>query len=147
MSFVVDAALSLAWCFGQESGARATEGNYAARVLDALRNDEAVTASHWSLEVAHGLLAAERRGRIRADEVTRVTRFLLALPISLDPREISRAGTATFRLARTRGLSVYDAAYLEVAMRLGLPIATLSRDLRISAGTEGVDIFQPGRRG
>jgi predicted nucleic acid-binding protein len=95
--------------------------------------------------VASGLLTAERRGRIRADEVTRVTRHLLSLPIEIDPPERNRAGTALFRLARTRGLSVYDAAYLELAIRRGLPIATLSSDVRITAETEGVTLYQPGR--
>lgn len=145
MSFVLDATVALAWCFTQEGKSGPEDGSYALRVLEALRTGNASTASHWTLEVASGLLVAERKGRIRADEATQITRRMLALPITLDPVERSRAGAVVYRLARTRGLSTYEAAYLELAIRLGVPIATLSRDLRIAAGTEGVELFRPGR--
>jgi predicted nucleic acid-binding protein len=147
VSFVLDATVALAWCFGQETGTGPDDGSYAVRVLEALRTQNAVVAPLWTLEVANGLLTAERRGRLRADEAIRATRLLLALPLTLEPVERSRAGAAIFRLARTRALSTYDAAYLELAIRLGLPIATLDRNLRIAAGTEGVELFRPGRTG
>lgn len=137
MSFVVDASVALAWCFADEGGA------YPTRVLEALDGGEAVAASHWTLEVCNGLLVAERRERITAREVTRVSRYLLALPISVDPVQRSRALTATHRLARTRGLSAYDAEYLGLAIRLGLPLATLDADLRDAAAAEGVELFEP----
>lgn len=135
MSFVLDASVALAWCFRDEGG------DYPARVLDALRGGEAVVASHWTLEVSNGLLVAERRGRIGSQEGARVVRLLLALPIVVDPVERSRALTATYRLARTRSLSSYDAAYLELAGRLGVPLATLDEDLREAAAAEGVEVF------
>lgn len=138
MSFVLDASVALAWCFEDEGG------DYPARVLGALRGDEAVAASLWTLEVSNGLLTAERRGRIGPQEVTRVVRLLLALPIVVDPVERSRALTSVHRLARTRDLSTYDAAYLEVAVRTGLPLATLDAGLRTAAEEEGVEVFEPG---
>lgn len=137
MSFVLDASVALAWCFRDEGGA------YVADVLTALRDAEAVVASHWTLEVANGLLVAERRGRIASGGVSRAVQLLLSLPIVVEPVERSRALTATHRLARTRELSAYDAAYLELAIRLGLPLATLDRDLRDVAPAEGVELFEP----
>lgn len=93
------------------------------------------------LEVANGLLTAERRSRISASEATRAGRLLLALPIVVDPVERSRALGETRRVARARGLSAYDAAYLELALRLGLPLATLDGELRNAAEKEGVEVL------
>lgn len=138
MNFVLDASLALAWCFEDEGG------DDAVRVLEALGGSEAVVASHWTLEVSNGLLVAERRGRIEPQEATRAGRLLMALPIVVDPVERARALTATYRLARTRGLSTYDAAYLELAVRLGLPLASLDRELKEAAAAEGVELFTPG---
>ena len=135
MSFVLDASVALAWCFDDEGG------EYPTHALQALRTTDAMVASHWTLEVANGLLAAERRGRIGAAEVARVGSLLLSLPIAVDPVERSRGLTVIHRLARTRGLSTYDAAYLELAMRMGMPIATLDGDLRRAAAEEGVALF------
>jgi predicted nucleic acid-binding protein len=136
LSVVLDASVALAWCFQDEGG------DYPTGVLASLRTGEGVVASHWMLEVTNGLLVAERRGRITSPEVSQVVGHLLALPIVVDPVERSRALTATHRLARTRGLSSYDAAYLELAVRLGLPLATLDEDLREAAAAEGVELYQ-----
>ena len=138
MTFVLDASVALAWCFEDEGG------GYPVRVLEALRGGEAVVASLWTLEMANGLLAAERRERIGAQDVSRVIRFVAALPIVVDPVERRRAFTSVHRLARTRDLSAYDAAYLELAVREGLPLATLDGALREAAGAEGVELFGPG---
>lgn len=140
MSFVLDASVALAWCFEDEGG------EYAAEVLEALLDGEAFVASHWPLEVANGLLTAERRGRIGARDATRVGRLLLALPIAVDPVERGRALGETSRLARSRDLTSYDAAYLELALRRGLPLATLDEELRNAARAEGAGLFSlPGR--
>ena len=100
-------------------------------------------ASHWSLEIANGLLVAERRGRIQPEDVPRLTRFLLALPIAVDPTARRRSVQAVHRVARTHGLSAYDGAYLELALRNGVPIATLDAALRSAAESEGVRLFAP----
>jgi hypothetical protein len=143
----MDATIALSWCFSQDGAGGTEDSGYAQRVLEALREQEAVVTPTWPTEVAEGLLVAERRGRVRADEVARIARLLLALPITVDPVDRARAGTTVFRLARTRALSSYDAGVLELAIRLALPIATLGRDLRIAAGTEGVPLFRPGKAG
>lgn len=137
MNFVLDASVALSWCFADEGG------RYAVDVLESLGTGEAVAASIWPLEVANGLVTAIRRERIAPAEAKRFATQLLALPIAIDP--VSRRGAfeAVLELSRLQGLSAYDAAYLEVAIRLGAPIATLDRHLRKAAKKEGVPLYEP----
>ena len=139
MNFVLDASIGLAWCFADEGG------DYVVRILEALRSSEAVVASHWTLEIANGLLTAERKKRIDPDSGARYLRMLLGLPIVVDPVSRRIAFEGTRRLARAHGLTSYDAAYLELALRHGIPLATLDADLSNAAGREGVPRFgDPG---
>lgn len=124
--------MTLAWCLDDENSA------YADSVLGALASADAVVPSHWGLEVTNGLLVAERRGRIAADEVPALTAMLLALPIAVEPAARRRPFAATRPLARTHSLSSYDASYLELAMRYGAPLATLDGRLAEAAEREGV---------
>jgi predicted nucleic acid-binding protein len=135
VNFVIDASVALAWCFEDEGG------DVAEAVLEALRTSEAAAASLWPLEVTNGLLTAERRGRIPLEDAKRFTRLLLSLPIMVDPVARRRAFEATHALARRHGLSAYDAAYLELSVRLGVPLATLDRSLEDAAAAEGVGVF------
>lgn len=135
MNFVLDASVTLAWCFEDEGG------EYALRVLEALQASEAVAASLWPLEVANGLAVAQRRERLDASSARRFMELVLALPIAVDPVSRSPALTGTYDLARRRSLSAYDAAYLELAVRLAIPLATLDTRLREAAGAEGVPLF------
>ncbi len=135
MNFVLDASVTLAWCFEDEGG------EYAERVLGALRTSGAVAASLWPLEVANGLAVAERRGRLDATDARRFMDLVLALPIAVDPTSRAAAMTASYDLARRRTLSAYDASYLELALRLGIPLATLDVRLREAAQAEGVRLF------
>ena len=135
MNFVLDATVALSWCFEDE------QSEPALTVLDSLRESEAVVAHHWTLEMANGLLSAERRGRIDGDGATRFSRLLLALPIAVDPVARGTALKETRRLARTHRLTSYDAAYLELAIRLGVPLATLDDRLRAAAKQEGVALL------
>jgi predicted nucleic acid-binding protein len=135
LNFVLDASVTLAWCFADEGG------DYALGVLDRLRSSEAVAASHWGLELANALLVAERRGRIEPRDVSRLVRFVLALPIAVDPIARRRPVDSIHRLGRSHGLSAYDAAYLELAVRYGIPLATLDSDLRVAAEAEGVGVL------
>lgn len=139
MNFVLDASVTLAWCFEDEAGG--PDGDYAVGVLEALRSSEAVVASIWPLEVANGLLVAERRGRLEQGAAAAFMELVLALPIALDPGTRSMALRGTHRVGRIRGLSAYDAAYLEVAARRGVPLATLDARLRDAAVEEGVPLF------
>jgi len=135
VNFVLDASVALSWCFEDEGG------EYALRVLDALRSSEAVVASLWPLEIANGLAVAERRGRLDSAAAARFTELVLALPIAVEPS--SRASGLRFahRMARARSLSAYDAAYLDLALRHGIPLATLDARLREAAEAEGVRLF------
>ena len=134
----MDASVALAWCFEDESSEPALQ------ILGMLQESEAVVAHHWTLEMTNGLLSAERRGRIDGDGATRFARLLLALPIAVDPVTRGTAFTETRRLARAHDLTSYDAAYLELAVRLGVPLATLDRKLRDAARKEGVRLAIEG---
>ena len=136
MNLVLDASVALAWAFENEGG------DYPKLVLEALGRAEAVTSSLWPLEVSNGLITAERRGRITAADSSRFAALLMALPIVIEPLDRRRVFEATRLLARSRGLSVYDAHYLELAGRLGVPLATLDKGLTAAAEAEGVGIFR-----
>ena len=107
-------------------------------MLDRLTRDGAVAPQLWPLEAVNALLAGERRRRI--DHETRLTlmAFLAELPITIDPETADRSWGATARLAAAHGLTAYDAAYLELAQRLGLPLATQDTALIAAAWATGV---------
>jgi predicted nucleic acid-binding protein len=134
---VVDHSISLSWCLGDESDA------YAAAVLQALGTQAARVPCLWPYEVANGLWMSERRGRITPAEIGRALADLAALPIAVDATGYGRAFAEVLALARQEGLTAYDAAYLELAMREGLPLATLDQQLRVAAARVGVPEFQP----
>ena len=136
MVFVVDASVALAWCFEDEESA------IAARVLARLEEDAGVAPSIWPLEVANGLRSAERRGRIDERELSGVLRLLEALPIEVEGMSLDRALGDVLPLARAVGLSSYDAAYLDLALRKGLPLATADEYLAQAAVAAGVELLE-----
>lgn len=123
MSFVVDNSVALAWCFEDEHTLPVME------LLDRVAESGAYAPSLWPLEAMNGLLMAERKKRLDARRRHRLAGFLRALPVTLDTETPDQAWTATLKLAERHRLSVYDAAYLELAQRRKLPLATLDRDL------------------
>jgi predicted nucleic acid-binding protein len=135
--FILDNSLTLSWYFEDE------RGPYSVATLRALDNGEAVVPPLWPYEVANGLLMGERRGRITSTDTARILGLLAALPIRIDLTSHERARGEIMALARQEGLTGYDAAYLELAMREGLPIATLDRQLREAAVRVGVALFEP----
>jgi predicted nucleic acid-binding protein len=135
--FVLDASVTLAWCFPDESTAY-TEG-----VLDLLATGtEATAPALWPFEVANALLVAERRKRITTAQVAAVLQRITSLPISVDPIRMDRAFGQILSSARDEKLTAYDAAYLELAMREGLPLATLDDELRQAARSAGVALVR-----
>ena len=138
MTFVIDASISLSWCFGDERTAR-TDG-----VLERLRTEEAVAPSIWPLEVANGLRSAERRGRIDEREMMGVTRLLNALPIRAEELPLRRALSEVLPLARALAITAYDAAYVELALRMGLPLATADDRLASAAVAAGAQLLDQG---
>lgn len=133
MNFVLDASVTLAWAFDDERDVRAMAA------LEALEGSEAVTSSIWALEVSNGLLSAERRGRISGPDAGRFSHLLLSLPIVVEPVDRRRALDDVRRLARSQGLSAYDASYLDLALHFGIPLATLDEALVRAAELVGVD--------
>jgi predicted nucleic acid-binding protein len=133
--FALDASVAVAWCFEDEA-TEFTEG-----VLDLLSaGGEALVPSIWPLEVANALLIAERRKRIALAKVTALLIRIAGLPISVRPSDPKHAFEQILLLARQTGLSQYDAAYLELAVREGLPLATLDGELKRAAVAVGVEL-------
>ena len=132
MAFVLDCSVAMAWVFPDE----ATEST--GRLRDSLIDGRAFVPSLWPVEVASVLLAATRRGRLGAEEWPRVCASLEALPIEIDPVSMSRTWGAVLDLAVEHRLSAYDAMYLELALRMRLPLATLDRALAAAVRAAGV---------
>ena len=132
MNFVLDASVSLAWCFEDE------RAGYAMRVLEELSAGEAIVSSLWPIEVTNGLASALQKKRMDLAGAAEARNTLAALPVVVDPVDRRRAFEDIPRLARAHGLTTYDASYLEVAVRLGIPLATLDRTLARAAADEGV---------
>ena len=133
MAFVLDCSVALAWLFPDE----ATEATD--RLRDSLAEGRAFAPALWPMEVANVLLVATRRGRIDPDEWEQLYAHLEALPIEIDPVSTSRVWGRTLKLANTHRLSVDDAMYLELALRMRLPLATLDRTLSEAARLEGLE--------
>jgi predicted nucleic acid-binding protein len=130
-AFILDGSVALSWFFEDESDA------YAEAVQDSLTSAVALVPALWHLEVANALLVGERRKRAKAAKVTHFLTLLDSLPITVDSETAARAWGDTLALARAHELSVYDAAYLELALRQGLPLATLDEPLRTALRTVG----------
>jgi predicted nucleic acid-binding protein len=132
---VIDASSVLAWCFEDEGGPEADA------LIDAVAADGAAVPGLWAFEVANGLVMGERRGRIMPAESAAFVAMIEELPIAADPASGARALHETLSLAREHRLSAYDAAYLELAMRRGLPLATGDRALAAAATRAGVALL------
>ncbi len=133
--FVVDCSVTMAWCFADELD------EYADTVLQALSNNQATVPALWPLEVANTLLHGERRRRLTVAASQRFLGLLEALPIEIDRETAVRATGPTLAVAREYGLTVYDAAYLELSMREGLSLATRDRKMRTAVKAAGVKLF------
>ena len=107
-------------------------------LIERVAAEGAEVPDRWFLEVANGLVMAERRGRLKAAESAAFIALLEALPITPDRATGARALHETLGLARAHGLTAKDAAYLELAMRQGLPLATGDRRLAAAAAGAGV---------
>jgi predicted nucleic acid-binding protein len=133
--FVFDTSVALAWCFEDEHSAQAD------RILDLLISATAMVPAIWPIEVGNALLAAERRKRITPAGVSSSLRLLGSLRIRLDDAGPSLNSEDLVILARSQNLSVYDAVFLRLAMREGIPLATLDRSLARAARRAGVSVL------
>lgn len=135
MSFVLDCSIAVTWCFADEAGA-ATD-----RLLDQLEDRGAFVPLIWHLEIGNVLTQAERRGRITVGDLAARIELLRRLPIITDDETATRALRDILAFAREQKLTTYDASYLELAARRGLPLATRDGELRNAAGRLGVDLL------
>jgi predicted nucleic acid-binding protein len=132
-SFVLDASATLPWCFQDESTA------WSDSLLQHIRStDSAIVPAHWPVEVSNALLSAFRRKRFLLSDVQGFWDDLATLPITIEPPLNSTQSKAVLNLAASCNLTIYDALYLELAMRLGLPLATLDTALRQISPAKGV---------
>jgi|PersoiStandDraft_1058852.scaffolds.fasta_scaffold10369_2 predicted nucleic acid-binding protein len=126
------------WFFGDGSP---RDLAYAGRILNAMKADAAVVPGLWGLEVANVLARAESAGLVSEARSETFIGMLQKLDLSVDPATPAHALGATLQLARRHKLSAYDAAYLELALRTGLPLATLDEKLLKAARKAGVKRF------
>src|SRR5271166_1333612 len=132
MSFVLDASICAVWALADESHP------IAERAMELLRQEAAIVPVIWWFEIRNVLVISERRKRITAEGSNAFLNFLEGFSIHPDGY---RDEEAMLRFARKYQLSYYDAAYLEVANRNGLPLATLERALRIAAEAAGIPLL------
>ena len=134
-SFVIDNSVVMSWCFKDEIS------QYADGVLDLLQESTAFVPSIWPLEVVNVLIVAERKRRLRQADSIRFMTLLSQLPIIV---EYERTGTIMndlLVLARANNLSSYDASYLDLSMRRGLPLATMDTRLIKAAKKSNVPVI------
>lgn len=133
MSFVLDNSVALAWCFEDEQTPAVME------LLDRVAETGANAPLLWPLEALNGLFVAERRRRLDRTRRSKLATFLRDLPVALDADTADRAWEATARLAERFSLTTYDAAYLELAQRRRLPLASLDQELRAAATAMNIE--------
>jgi len=135
--FVVDNSVVMSWCFEDEGN------GYAEAVLESLEAGEAFVPAIWPLEVGNVLLTAERKNRLSQASAVRFLDLLQGLPISVEQEPPDRMLKEIFSLAREHQLSTYDASYLDLAMRLDVPLSTQDTSLVKAAGKCEVPLYEP----
>jgi predicted nucleic acid-binding protein len=132
---VVDSSIVLTWCFEDEASPETDA------LFERVRDEGATVPGLWHLELGNVLLQAERRGRISSFDIARRLSLIADLPIAIDPETNGRAWREILSLARTEALTVYDAAYLELAIRRGLALMTRDAELATAAKRNGVVVL------
>lgn len=138
MSFVLDNSVTMRWFFGD---GKPQELAYAGKVLDAMQVVKALVPMTWGLEVANVIAKAEDKALVTEARSEAFLEILEGVDIEVDAATFAHALSDTLQLARRYKLSAYDASYLELALRLGIPLATLDEDLQKAAKKAGVKKF------
>lgn len=128
---VLDSSVTVAWVLGDESSARADA------TLQEVTEVGGVAPALWWVEVRNALVIAERKGRLTQEDTAAAVQAIDALSVHLDQAPDS---DSLLRLARTHGLTAYDAMYLELSIRQQRPLATLDRRLTVAAQAEGITL-------
>ena len=134
-AFVLDCSVAVTWCFEDEA---TPEGD---ALLNRLAGETAAVPTVWPLEVGNVLAMAERRGRIDSTKIAEFLALIEDLSIVVDDETQQRALREILALARTEGLTTYDAAYLDLAMRIGVPLATKDVPLHRAAERLGASLL------
>jgi predicted nucleic acid-binding protein len=132
---VIDASVALAWCFPDEAS------DYADYVLVALEGHSILVPTLWPIEITNALLVAERRNRVKQSTIRQFVALLNGLTVLLVSQSVTESVSNVLPLAREYNLSAYDAAYLDVALRHGIPLATLDNNLQKAGAKAGIKIF------
>ncbi len=135
MGFVLDASIALSWCFNDEATAHTW------KLLARLEDETAFVPSLWPLEIGNILILAERRKRISYAHVVLSLELMSRLPIQIDEETAYRAFHETSQLAHHEALTCYDSSYLELALRLGVPLATKDKALAKVAKKLGINLL------
>jgi predicted nucleic acid-binding protein len=135
MSLVLDSSVALAWVYGDETT------DTLLRLFDDVRLHGAWVPGLWRWEIANVLQMNVRRGRHDEDFRDGALASLAVLPVKVDAEADRQAWSAALSLAERHGLTVYDAAYLEIASRRKIPLATLDRQLREAATSDGIQLL------
>ncbi|SRR5271166_5592090 len=135
MSIVLDSSITLAWVYAEETT------DVVLRLFDLVMTSGAWVPGLWRWEVANVLQMNVRRDRHAGDFRDKALSDLALLPIQVDAEAQRQAWGETTSLAERHGLTVYDASYLEIASRRGIPLATLDRQLRAAAAGAGVQLL------
>jgi predicted nucleic acid-binding protein len=135
VSLVLDCSATLAWLYPDETTPAIL------KVFDQVVRHGATVPDLWRVEVANALTMGVRRKRIAAKERAELLLDLDALPVFVDGEGRKSVWSETLEIADKHSLSVYDAVYLELALRRALPLATVDSDLRRAATIEGVSLL------
>ena len=138
MNFVMDNSVTMRWFFGD---GKPQEIAYAGKVLDAMKKTSAHVPATWGLEIANVIAKAEAKGFVTEARSGAFLEMLEGVDIEVDTATFAHALSDILQLARRYKLSSYDASYLELALRLGMPLATLDKDLQKAAKKAGVKKF------
>ena len=140
MNFVLDASVALCWLLGDGTASIRT---YAVSVLEAMKaeGNRAVVPVIWNLELANVIAKAEQKGLLVEAQSEAFLEMLAGLDIDIDSDTVSTALSDTLQIARRYRLSAYDASYMELSLRSGIPLATLDQDLQKAARRAGIKRF------
>lgn len=136
--FVLDASVAFSWCFPGDP----TENTpYSRRILSKLATDDAVVPEIWGFEIANVIFVAfNKRKRISQKQIDEYLHLLRALPIRVESNDLW-INVALESQARKWNLSAYDTAYIDLALRKKLPIATTDDSLKLAAAAEGIQVL------
>jgi len=136
--FVLDNSVSMCWLLECE---KTSDQKYAETVLKSMIDAEALVPNLWHLEATNVLLGAEKHGEVEPGEIERFISQLENLPLHVDTMTSRQSFNRIMALSRIYKLSSYDAAYLELAIREGVPLATLDKGLRKAAKKSDVELY------